>query len=136
MDPLDEICENESRLYRYVLDYVASPAPVTEKCVRALLHRNLLIERAVLAPLVSSRGLGVAVFGDSASLLRELQDRLSAGRTKLSEVADALLAVTSRRALQYRSFVSPTLREELSDTEMAQLALFIAPFGDDYHVSA
>ena len=136
MDPLEQICENESRLFRYVLDYVASPTPLAEKGVRALLHRNLLIERAVLAPFVSSRGFGVDMFGNSATMLRELQGRLSTGRTRLFDIGDALLVVTGERASAYREAISPTLREELNDIDLSQLGLLIAPFGDDYHVSA
>ncbi len=136
MNPIDTIVDNESRLACYALEYVASPRVDSESKIRALLDRVLSIEEEVLVPMTSKLGLGADVFGNTAQQLRQLREGLSAGRTRFSDVAEAVMITTSRQARDFREVVLVLLEKELSENDEAQFELLIAPFGDDYHVSA
>ncbi len=132
---LHQICDNESKLARYAIDYAASPSPVAATAIRALIGRNLAIESDVLRP--RAMELGIAdVFVDSVDQLAEMQKALADGETSVDDVADELMTITSSRASYFGEVITPRFEEVLTPELLDRLALQIAPYGDDYHVHA
>lgn len=134
-DPIGDLCELAAKLERYSLDLSAQPSPAAEKASVVLLGQIVAIAQEVVSIFVDPHALRESGGHNGFVALQGVHWRVGQGSVRLAEIADEFYAAASL----YRNYVCAELSDQLRSLDadtIARLGFSLAPYGDDYHVSA